>query len=208
MAPLVPQPHAGHAGGAGSGGGGEEGPAPCVPGPLCSGNPEAAPQPSGASALAPGLWALPASAVPSSPPASPPSVTAGRRRDRVSFPERCPRPGRSGPPPGEHSTARPSGRCPRPSPGFAFPAAGEWVVAPALGAHHLGGELARKSWGHTGGVEGAAGNPTLQCPEQLAAGEGDGARASRGTLTVQEMQYWGAGVRTRSAFYSEPPLVH
>lgn len=81
-------------------------------------------------------------------------------------------------------------------------------MAPALGAHHLGGELARKSWGHTGGVEGAAGNPTPQCPEQLAAGGGDGARASRGTLTVQEMQYWGSGVRTRSAFYPKPPLVH
>lgn len=74
MAPLVPQPCAGHAGWALARG---REPTPCVPGPLCSGNPEAVPQPSGASGLAPGLWALPTPAVPSSPPASPPSVPAG-----------------------------------------------------------------------------------------------------------------------------------
>lgn len=70
------------------------------------------PRPSGARALAPGLWLLPTPCVPSSPPAAPPSVPAGRRRDRVSFPERCPRPGRSGPAPGSRAQRAPRGGAP------------------------------------------------------------------------------------------------
>lgn len=50
-----------------------------------------------------------------------------------------------------------------------------------------------------GDVEGTAGNLTPQPP--ALGGGGQGAGASHGTLTVQEMQDWEAGVRARPAFY-------
>lgn len=79
------------------------------------------------------------------PTASPLSFSAGRRRDGVSFPERCLRPGSSRPawPHREPRAVHPARRCPRPSRGLAFPAAGERVGALALGAHRRVGSWPR-----------------------------------------------------------------
>lgn len=141
-------------------------------GPPCFGNPEAAPRP--------GLWALPAAAVPSS---RQPPFLRRPRKDWVSFPEGCQQPGSSA----EQSFA--------PLGGFALPAAGE-------------GWWPRLSRGAAGcrGVEGAAEN-LRRSSESSRPPAGDGARLPAAPWLCRKRRI-GVGVRTGSAFNPKPPLVY